>query len=140
MILGKQLAGRTLIGTLITTFAISILDAVAPLSGPVIGNVYASAFVGAGLIAVASGVLFYEKASSGGTDIIALILKKYSDMDIGKALLITDVLIVIVGGVMSGLTLAVSSSIGLLVKTLGIDLVIAQIRKNHYKNEEMEKG
>lgn len=73
--------------------------------------------------------MFYVDSSSGGTDIIALIIRKYSAIEIGKVLLITDVLIVVVGGVLSGLTIAIASFIGLLIKTLGIDLVIHLIRR-----------
>ena len=75
---------------------------------------------------------------SDGTDIIALIVKKFSGIQIGKALLITDVLIVLVGGILSNITILISSFLGLLVKTLGIDLVIWMIKKfkDHKKEEK----
>lgn len=41
----------------------------------------------------------------------------------------TDVLIVLVGGALSGITVLISSSVGLLIKALGIDLVIWFIKK-----------
>ena len=72
-------------------------------------------------------------SSSGGTDIIALIVKKFSGIKIGKALLMTDVLIVLVGGALSGITVLISSSVGLLIKALGIDLVILFIKKTRKK-------
>ena len=37
--------------------------------------------------------MFYCNSSSGGTDVIALIVRKFSNINIGKALLITDILI-----------------------------------------------
>ena len=74
--------------------------------------------------------MFYVDSSSGGTDVIALIIKKYSSIQIGKALLVTDVFIVIVGGLLSGITVFLSSLIGMLIKTLGIDFVIAIIKKH----------
>ena len=73
--------------------------------------------------------MFYVDSSSGGTDIVALIVKKFSGIQIGTALLITDVLIVVVGGILSKLSIFISSFIGLLVKTLGINLVIFIIKK-----------
>ena len=69
-------------------------------------------------------------ATTGGTDIIALIVKKYFPVNIGKALLITDFLIVVAGGIISGAVIATASFIGLLVKTLGIDFVISLIKKH----------
>jgi APA family basic amino acid/polyamine antiporter len=76
------------------------------------------------IIAIASGMMFLVNSSSGGTDIIALIVKKFSGIRIGRALLITDVTIVLVGGCLSGWTIFASSLIGLLIKTLGIDVII----------------
>jgi uncharacterized membrane-anchored protein YitT (DUF2179 family) len=81
------------------------------------------------VISIASGIMFYVDSSSGGTDVIALILQKYSRIQIGKALLITDILIVIAGGIVSGVAVFASSLLGFLIKTFGIDFVISQIRK-----------
>ena len=38
--------------------------------------------------------------------------------------MVTDILIVVVGGILSGITVLVSSFLGLLIKTFGIDFVI----------------
>ena len=123
------MAAKTLLGSVLATLFVGVFEKVFSLSEPLIKNEYASAIVGALIIAVASGVMFYVDSSSGGTDIIALIVKKYSNIRIGRALLITDVLIVIVGGILSGTTILISSFIGLLIKTLGIDFVISIIKK-----------
>ena len=45
------------------------------------------------LTGIGAAMIFKCKASSGGTDIVALILKKYTDMDVGRALLFSDILI-----------------------------------------------
>lgn len=129
IVLGKEMAVKTLVGSVLTTASVAVIEKVIVLEKPVIPNPYISAIVGAAIIAVASGIMFYCNSSSGGTDVIALIVRKFSNINIGKALLITDILIVIVGGVLSGLTIAVSSVIGLLIKTLGIDLVIFCIKR-----------
>lgn len=139
-VLGKGMAVKTLVGSVLTTAFVGLLEEPLSHGQPWIGNPYVSALVGASLIAVASGVMFYVDSSSGGTDIIALIVKKFSGIQIGKALLITDVLIVLVGGVLSGLPLLIASFLGLLVKTLGIDLVIGMIRKNMPKKKEGDEN
>ena len=105
IILGKEMAVKTFVGSALTTVFVGVFEKI--FNGEaVISNIYISAFVGAALIALASGIMFYVKSSSGGTDIIALIVQKYSNINIGKALLITDFLIVIVGGIVSGATTA----------------------------------
>lgn len=135
LVLGKSMGLKTLVGSSLTTIFIGVFEKILNLKEPIIQNQYISAVIGAFFIAIASGIMFYVGSSSGGTDVIALIIQKFSSIKIGKALLITDILIVIVGGLLSNLVILISSFIGLLVKTLGVDLVIAQINKLKNKNE-----
>ena len=135
IILGKEMAVKTFVGSALTTVFVGVFEKI--FNGEaVISNIYISAFVGAALIALASGIMFYVKSSSGGTDIIALIVQKYSNINIGKALLITDFLIVIVGGIVSGYIILASSFIGLLIKTFGIDYVIELIQMTGKRNKK----
>ena len=127
-VLGRDMAVKTLVGSMLTALFIGLFEAPLTFDTPIITNCYLSAFVGAAIIAVASGIMFYVDSSSGGTDIIALIVQKYSRLRIGRALLVTDTLIVIVGGLLASRSILVASIIGLLVKTLGIDLVIRTIK------------
>ena len=129
IILGKGVAIRTFVGSALTTVFIGIFEPLFESVAPVVNNNYLAALIGAAIIALASCIMFYVDSSSGGTDIVALILKKYVDVNIGRALFITDVLIVIVGGIVSGVWIAIASVIGFLVKVLGIDAVIFVIRK-----------
>ena len=47
------------------------------------------------LPALASAVLFNMDASGGGTDILAMILKKYSSVDIGVGLFVVDLAVTV---------------------------------------------
>ena len=134
IILGRGMAIKTLIGSLLTTVFIGALDAAFLLDAPLIPGDWLSALVGARLIAIASGFMFYVDSSSGGTDIVALILRKYVSIPIGRALLVTDVLIVIVGGLLAGWHILIVSALGFLVKTLGIDAVIGVIKSSVKRN------
>lgn len=133
ILLGKSMATKTLVGSALTTIFIGVAERIIKIDAPIVSNDFFAAIFGAGIIAIASGIMFYVDSSSGGTDILALILRKYIKIDIGKALLITDVTIVIVGGILSGLMGALSSTLGFLVKVFGIDLVIRIIRKVNLK-------
>ena len=133
VVLGKDMAIKTFVGSTLTTAFVGVFEKIFYNSTILVSNIYVSAVLGASVIAIASGIMFYVKSSSGGTDIIALIVKKYSNINIGKALLITDFLIVIVGGLLSGYIILASSFIGLLIKTFGIDFVIEIIRKMRNK-------
>ena len=128
--LGKVMAVKSFVGSTLTTLAIGLLEPFGNTLVP-IDNPYLSSVVGACILAIAGGILFYVGSNGGGTDIVALIVKKYTRIqDIGKALLATDILIVILGGILSGWRIAIGSFIGLLIKTLGIDVVISLIRRS----------
>jgi uncharacterized membrane-anchored protein YitT (DUF2179 family) len=133
LLLGKEMAIRIFVGSLVTTVAIGGLEILFPSPDPIIPNIYISCVIGAILICIASATLFYVRSSSGGTDIAAQIINKYTKMNIGKALLCTDILIVIVGGIISGCSIAVASVIGLLIKTFGIDFMIAFVQNRFPK-------
>ena len=138
VLLGRDMATRTLVGSLLTTLAVGFLEKPLTFDRGIITNPYLSTLVGAVIIAVASGIMFYVRSSSGGTDVIALIVQKFSSISIGKALLITDVLIVIAGGLLSGMVIFIVSALGLLVKTFGIDFVIACIQKAQAKQQPLD--
>ena len=129
LVLGKSMGLKTLVGSFLTTVFVGVFEKILQFNEPVIQNQYISAIIGAVIIAIASGIMFYVGSSSGGTDVIALIIQKFSSIKIGKALLITDILIVIIGGILSNFVMLISSFIGLLIKTLGVDFVIAIIKK-----------
>lgn len=136
VVLGKDMGIKTFVGSTLTTVFVGVFEKILQFNEPIIQNPYLSAVIGALIIAIASGIMFYVGSSSGGTDVIALIIQKFSKVKIGKALLLTDVLIVIAGGLLSNSIILISSFFGLLVKTLGIDFVISQIIKLKNRSEE----
>lgn len=133
-VLGKNMAIKTFVGSALTTVFIGVFEKILANGTMLVSDIFLSSVAGAALIALASGIMFYVESSSGGRDIIALIVRKYSKINIGKALLITDFLIVIIGGLLSGYIILLSSFAGLLIKTFGIDFVIGIIRHNEIKN------
>ena len=89
-------------------------------------------FFAVGLPAVGSAILFNIGASTGGTDIIAMIVKKYSSVDIGKALFISDCVIVITACIVFGMQTGLFAIMGLVLKTLVVDMVIESINLSKF--------
>ncbi len=87
--------------------------------------VYAMLLTGAG-----SAIIFNCKASSGGTDIVALIIKKYTKIKVGVALLITDFLIAASTFFIFGVQTGLFSILGLFAKAFLVDGVIESIGKS----------
>ena len=74
-----------------------------------------------------SAILFNIGASSGGTDIVAMILRKYTSVDIGRALLLSDLLITLTAFFVFDMKTALFSLLGLISKSLVVDNVIESI-------------
>lgn len=102
----------------------------APLSAyPLLELVYAVLLTGIG-----SAMIFKSKASSGGTDIVALILKKHTSMNVGTALLCTDFLIALAtflnfntGTITFSAQTGLFSMLGLFAKVFVVDDIIDSI-------------
>lgn len=90
VILGKECGGLTIYCSLVFSFETWILEQICPLSAPLTSYPLLELIYAVLLTGIGSAILFKCKASSGGTDIVALILKKYSSMNVGTALLCTD--------------------------------------------------
>ena len=79
------------------------------------------------LPAAGSAIIFNIGASSGGTDIIAMILSKYTSLEIGTALLVSDFCIALFAGGLYGVRTGLYCVLGLLAKAFVVDGVIEGI-------------
>ena len=79
------------------------------------------------LPALGSAIVFDIGASTGGTDILAMILKRRTTLEIGRALLIVDVGIVTVAAFLYGPRVGLYCVLGLFAKTLVVDKAIESI-------------
>ncbi len=154
IILGKQCTIRTIFCSLAYTGIIYLLEVVCPLEKPLTAEfvldaageivrvdgvaqwtggqpllelVYAILLFGVG-----GALIFNCGASSGGTDIIALILKKYTSLNVGMALMLIDLIIVLISFYTFTVTSALFSLLGLFTKSFLLDGVIESIGKTKY--------
>jgi len=96
-ILGPRFGIKTVVGFLLTAIfvdGISYFYGDQPLVAdePLLSSVFGGVFLGLGL-----GLIFKSKATSGGTDIIAMIISKYTKLPVGQLLIYVDSVIVLVG-------------------------------------------
>jgi uncharacterized membrane-anchored protein YitT (DUF2179 family) len=76
------------------------------------------------LTGIGSAIIFRCKASSGGTDIIALILKKYTSLNVGTALLLSDIVIAASSIFVFSLEIGLFSLLGLFAKVFVVDDIL----------------
>lgn len=83
LFLGTDVGIKTVYASMLMSFSLSALDRFVPLAGTITDQPMLELIFAIFLPAVGSAVLFNIGASSGGTDIIAMILKAHSSMNIG---------------------------------------------------------
>ncbi|MBQ3501299.1 MAG: YitT family protein [Oscillospiraceae bacterium] len=121
VVLGKGFAGKTFFVTIVSTVGISVLDKIKPITEPLTGEPAIELLFAVGITAVASAILFNMDASSGGTDIVAMILKKYSTMEIGSAIFAVDLFIAVSTFFVFDFQTGLFSITGLFAKSLIMD-------------------
>ena len=93
IVLGRECGILTIYCSLMLSVENWLFETLIPLSAPLTSYPLLELVYAVLLTGVGSAIIFKCKASSGGTDIVALILKKHTSMNVGTALLCTDFLI-----------------------------------------------
>ena len=126
--LGKSFGVRTAYASLLLSVLLQALEILCPMKGPMTSQPLMELMFGVGLPAVGSALLFNLDASSGGTDIVAMILRKHTSLNIGIALLCSDTVITLAACAAFGMETGLFSVLGLVIKSLFIDVVTDNLR------------
>jgi len=94
-ILGPRFGIKTIAGMLLLSGWISAIEYFYGYEPFVPGQPMLSALYGGVLIGIGLGLVFKSKATSGGSDIIAMIAAKYIHMSLGQLMIIVDSIIVL---------------------------------------------
>ena len=129
---GKETGIRTAYCSLAFSFFSMILEKIVPISAPLTSQPFLELVYAIILTAAGSAIMFSQSASSGGTDIVALILKKYSRLNVGQALLYSDFLICLSSFITFGVEVGLFSLVGLFAKAFLVDGIIDNINSCKY--------
>jgi len=132
LFLGRSFGIKTVYVSLLTSVGLSVMEIIFPMQYPLTNQPLLELIFAVFLPGVGAAMLFNMGASSGGTDIIAMILKKYTHYNIGTALFIVDLSIALAAFPVFGATTGLFSMLGLLAKSLVIDTVIESINLCKY--------
>ena len=130
--LGKSFAARTVYASVVISVIVSALEHYFPMDKPLTNEPVLELIFAIILPAASSAILFNIGSSGGGTDIIAMILKKYTSVHIGTALLFVDLIIVVAACFTFSIETGLFSLCGLLAKSLVIDSVIENLNLCKY--------
>lgn len=94
-IVGRTFVLRTIFGATVSALAIGVFESIfMQLDKPLIADISMSVILGAIFCGFGVGTAFIHNGSTGGTDIIAAMVSKVSNVSIGRTMIIVDMLIV----------------------------------------------
>lgn len=154
IIIGAKFGAKTLYAAVSLSGLIIILDKLLPGDIAFTNDLMLATLFGTFISGIGMGLVFNQNASTGGTDIIAKIINKFFHIDIGKSLLIVDLIVAISAGVIFSPELGMYGLLAVILNGFMIDTVIEGLNtckaivvmssKNHLINkyiiEELDRG
>lgn len=122
--IGNNFGAKTIYASLSLSGITWIFERLFPMQGPRVDDLFIVMIFGVLISGVGMALVFNQNASTGGTDIIAKILNKYTHIDIGKALLISDFFITLGAAAVFGLLTGMYALLAVIVNGFAIDAVI----------------
>lgn len=125
--LGKDFGIKTVYCSLLFSLSLKALEMWVPINAPLTDQKLLELIFAVVIPAIGSAILFHTQASTGGTEIVALIVKKYTSLNISMALMITDSLIALSAFLVFGIETGLYSILGLVTKSIVVDAVTDNI-------------
>lgn len=133
IVIGKEFTIKTTVASLLFSSMLVVLEMLFPIKPgtTLTDQPFLELVFGVVIPAIGSAILFNVKASSGGTDIIAMILKKYTDLNLGNALIMIDAVIATsTFFIYQSIEKGMLCILGLLLKAVVIDFVFENFKTN----------
>ena len=118
-IFGAKTLYSSLLGTISLSMWLAIFEKI-PLSFNLEGDLVIVALVAGVLLGLGLGIIFNAGGTTGGTDIVARILNKYTNISVGKLLFALDFLILM-------LILIIFQDLRLVTYTLLFDFIVSRV-------------
>jgi len=128
-VLDKGFGFKTVYCSLLYSLLVQLLERFCPLSEPLTDQKLLELFFAVILPSLGSAMLFNHGASTGGSDILAMILKKYTGLDVGNALLVSDAAIAAGALLVFDVETGLFSLLGLALKSALVDSMIESLNR-----------
>ncbi len=131
IVIGPVFGGKTIFCSFSVSGLILLLEKFYPKVHPLSNDILVQLIFGVLISGLGMAIVFNQNASTGGTDIIAKIINKYSKISIGKSVLAADIIITIAAALVFGVDKGMYAILGVLINSTIIDNVIRSL--NTYK-------
>ena len=112
-----------LLKTLFATFILSVFLKVFTSFSEPLDDILLAAIFGGAINGIAIGIVFYAGGSTGGMDIVAKIVNKYTGIPISRILLATDFIVLSIVAVIFGKVIFMYTLISLVISSKMIDII-----------------
>lgn len=129
---GKKFGLKTVYSSLILSFMIEVMEKIHLITNPLTNLPTVELLFSVILPGVGAAIIFNIDASNGGTDILGMIVKKYTNLNIGTTLGIVDTLMVVISFPVFPLSINLLNILGLLIKATITDMVIENLNLAKY--------
>lgn len=122
ILVGKEFSAKTIVGSVFVPFVIFLTNGWSlAIDNPLLSSIYGGILLGVGL-----GIVYRGNGSTGGTALLAQILKKYTGISSGFSQLIVDGVVVITSAFVFNFELALYAMMSIYVTSKVIDFVQLQ--------------
>jgi uncharacterized membrane-anchored protein YitT (DUF2179 family) len=123
-ILGKVFVLKSIYGIAVLALFLQISQSL--IHNPIVNDQFMSSLIGGILGGIGIGIVFTEGGSTGGTDIIALMINKYKNISPGRIILYCDVFIISTSFILfHSLEMMVYGFVTLVITSYTIDFVLS---------------
>lgn len=130
LMLGRDFGIKTIYSSFALSFFVWAGQSLFNIKSPLTGDTMLELMFAVILPAVGSAIVFDQNASTGGTDIVARLLTRYTHVHVGKTLLMADFTIAISAFFALGIRQGMYSLLGLIMKGFIIDIVIESMNES----------
>lgn len=122
--LGKTFSWRTIYCSLVYSFIIMIFEKIFIMPGSLTDETLLELISSVILCGVGAGLVIYAGGSTGGIEVLALIVKEKTHYTIGNALMLFNLIIALIGMYLFGIKICMFSVLGVLIHSIVVEKVI----------------
>ncbi len=130
ILIGPSFGVKTIFASLSLSGMVWGLEVFLPLHNPISHDVLIQIVIGTMIGAIGVAMVFNEEASAGGTGVLAKIIHKFTGLELGRAVLASDVVIVTASACFFGIQIGLYAFLGLLIKGMLIDRTLQFFNEN----------
>ena len=123
IVLGAKFGAKTIYSSVLLSVSMWLMQTFIPIN--ITNDLMLATIFGTLISAGGMAIVFNANASTGGTDIIAKILNKFSHIEIGKSLLMVDFLVTLLGAITFGINMGLYGLLSVIINGVVIDNIIA---------------